>query len=78
MPVLDGVDVRPHDTMYYQPTTGPEVEAAVRTVRDDGLDVVVEGRSIGLGIDALREADAEGRLRVSPAAGRVGEGEVER
>ena len=78
MPVLDGVDVRPHDTMYYQPTTGPEVEAAVRTVRDDGLHVVVEGRSIGLGIDALREADAEGRLRVSPAAGRVGEGEVER
>lgn len=78
MPVLDGVDVRPHDTMYYQPTTGPEVEAAVRTVRDDGLDVVVDGRSIGLGIDALREAEAEGRLRVAPAAGRVGEGEVER
>lgn len=73
---LDGACVRPFDTLYYQPTTGPEVEATVRTVREDGLDVVLEGRSVGLGEYALREAEAEGRLRVAPAAGRVGEGEV--
>lgn len=73
-PTLDGVDVKPHDTLYYQPTAGPEVEGEVRHVTDEGLDVVVEGRSIGLGLDALREADAEGRLRIEPAAGRVGEG----
>lgn len=75
---LDGVDVRPHDTLYYQPTSGPEVEAEVRHVTDEGLDVVVDGRPLALSLEALREAEAEGRLRVSPAAGRVGEGEVDR
>lgn len=74
---LDGTRVRPYDTLYYQPTTGPEVEGTVRTVRDDGLDVVLEGRSVGLGVEALREAEQDGRLRVAPAAGRVGEGEVD-
>lgn len=74
---LDGVTVRPFDTVYYQPTTGPEVEATVRNITDEGVDVVVEGRSIGLSREALAEAESEGRLRVAPAAGRVGEGQPE-
>lgn len=77
MPVLDGTRVRPYDTLRYQPTVGPWVEGTVRTVDDEGLDVVLDGRSVGLSLEALREAEAEGRLHVVPAAGRVGEGEVD-
>lgn len=77
---LDGTRVRPHDTLYYQPTAGAEVEAEVLHVTDEGLDVRVEGgeQVHGLSEFALREAEAEGRLRVAPAPGRVGEGEVDR
>ena len=72
---LDGCDVKPHDTLVYQPTEGSEVRGEVRHVQErEGLDVVVEGRSIGLSLEALCEADAEGRLRVAPARGR-GRGE---
>lgn len=75
--MLDGVDVKPHDTLVYQPTEGSEVRGEVRYVEDgEGLDVRVEGVTRGLSLDLLREAEDEGRLRIEPAAGRVGEGKV--
>jgi hypothetical protein len=75
--MLDGVDVKPHDTLVYQPTEGSEVRGEVRHVEEgEGLDVRVEGVTRGLALALLREAEAEGRLRIEPATGRVGEGEV--
>lgn len=74
---LDGARVRPHDTLVYQPTEGSVMRGEVQHVEDgEGLDVRVAGVTRGLSLAALREAEADGRLRVEPAAGRVGEGEV--
>jgi DNA-directed RNA polymerase subunit E'/Rpb7 len=75
---LDGVDVKPYDTLVYRPTQGSEVCGEVRHVEEgEGLDVRVNGITRGVSIHALRVAEAEGRLRIEPAAGRVGEGEVD-
>jgi len=71
--------VRPQDTLVYEDTAGCTHVGTITHVNEDGLDVRLEGRTVGLSYEALLEATDEGdRLHVKPAPGRVGEGEVER
>lgn len=76
---LDGTRVRMFDTVEYEDSAGCTHEGVVQAVDGDhGLTVALGGVERYLPAEALHEADAERRLRVAPAAGRVGEGEVER
>lgn len=70
--------VRTQDTLVYTDTAGCTHEGTITHVGEDGLDVRLDGREVGLSYEALLEAAGEGeRVRVKPAAGRVGEGEVD-
>lgn len=75
---LDGTRVRRSDTVVYRDGSGCEYEGIVVAVADDGLTLRLPTTERYLPAENLQEAVAEGRLRVEPAAGRVGEGEVQR